>query len=183
MDAYTNPTLVPNGVSPLAQFYMYHWWNTFGVIISMRTDILSRKEDILEWIKQHQSKAFMCKKLKCKQNTLNSYLSKMGIEYAGNQFGTGIKHDPKYKSAIEYIKSSCVKSQTLKDKLIRDGLKEDACECCGLTEWLGEKLTLELHHKNGDHYDNDLNNLAILCPNCHSIQASHKKSKSIYNNQ
>lgn len=149
----------------------------------MRTDILKRKEDILEWIEHHQSKAFMCKELKCKQSTLNSYLTKMGIEYAGNQSGKGIKSGNNYKTAIEYIKGSCIESKILKYKLIRDGLKEDVCENCGINEWLGVKLTLELHHKNGDHYDNDLDNLVILCPNCHSIQESHKKSRLIYNNQ
>ena len=149
----------------------------------MRIDILNRKDDILEWISNNQSKAFMCKQLKCKQSTLNHYLTKMGIEYSGNQSGKGIKTDPKYKSAMEYARGSCVKSKTLKYKLIRDGLKEDVCECCGLSEWLGVKLVLELHHKNGDHYDNDLDNLVILCPNCHSIQDSHKQSRSIYNNQ
>lgn len=105
----------------------------------------------------------------------------MGIDYAGNQSGKGIKTDPKYKSAEEYAQGSSVKSSLLKEKMIRDGLKENKCELCGLSEWMDVKLTLELHHKNGDHYDNDLSNLQILCPNCHSIQEAHKKSRMIYN--
>lgn len=147
----------------------------------MRNDILERKNEILEWISQDQSKAFMCKQLQCKQETLNSYLKKMGIEYAGNQGGKGIKHDPGYKTAEEYIQSNSIKSSKLKDKLIRDGIKQDCCEQCGISEWLGAKLVLELHHKNGNHYDNSLDNLIILCPNCHSIQESHKNSRNIYN--
>lgn len=51
---------------------------------SLRTDILNRKEDILNWISQNQSKAFMCRELHCKPDTLNSYLDKMGIKYSGN---------------------------------------------------------------------------------------------------
>lgn len=147
----------------------------------MRTDILEKREKILEWIEANQSKAFMCKELQCKQDTLNAYLKKMGIEYKGNQGGKGIKVDPKYKTAKEYIQSSCIKSSKLKDKLIRDGIKINCCECCGLTQWQGVELVLELHHKDGNHYNNNLNNLVILCPNCHSIQESHKKSRSIYN--
>ena len=50
----------------------------------MRTDILERKEDILRWISENQSKAFMCRELQCKQDNLNSYLKKMGISYSGN---------------------------------------------------------------------------------------------------
>ena len=56
----------------------------------MRTDILERKEDILRWISENQSKAFMCRELQCKQDTLNSYLKKMGISYSGNIIKTEI---------------------------------------------------------------------------------------------
>ena len=51
----------------------------------MRTDILERKEDILQWIREERPKSYMCQQLSCKQTTLNSYLEKMGIEYAGQQ--------------------------------------------------------------------------------------------------
>ena len=50
-----------------------------------RNDILERKEDILQWISENQSKAFICRQLKCKPETLNSYLAKMGIDYKGNK--------------------------------------------------------------------------------------------------
>lgn len=56
----------------------------------------------------------------------------------------------------------------LKRRLLAAGLKPDACEECGLTEWRGQPLALELHHRNGRPRDNRLENLAILCPNCHS---------------
>ena len=70
----------------------------------MRTDILERKEEILQWIQENQSKAFISKELKCKQSTLNLYLEKMGISYAGNQGGKGIRTAPNYKSAEEYAR-------------------------------------------------------------------------------
>lgn len=147
----------------------------------MRNDILERKNEIIEWIKQNKPKAFICRQLQCKQDTLNLYLDKMDIVYTGNQGASGNKKAPNYKTAIEYVNSTYIKSTVLKDKLIRDGLKENKCENCGISTWLGVDIVLELHHKNGNHYDNDLNNLQILCPNCHSIQGAHKKSRSIYN--
>ena len=147
----------------------------------MRNDILERKDEILEWMEQRKSKAFMCRQLQCKQDTLNLYLDKMGINYVGNQGGFGIKKAPNYLPIMEYINSTCVKSNVLKEKLIREGYKENKCENCGITTWFGTDIVLELHHKNGNHYDNDLSNLQILCPNCHSIQESHKKSRAIYN--
>ena len=56
----------------------------------------------------------------------------------------------------------------LKARLIEAGLKEPRCERCGLTDWRGKPLPLELHHVNGDGHDNRLENLLLLCPNCHS---------------
>jgi hypothetical protein len=56
----------------------------------------------------------------------------------------------------------------VKRRLLEAGLKENRCEECGISEWLGRPLTLELHHRNGIRDDNRLENLAILCPNCHS---------------
>jgi len=57
----------------------------------------------------------------------------------------------------------------VKRTLIRDKLIEYKCEKCNNTgEWLGEKITLQLEHKNGVNNDNRIENLCFLCPNCHS---------------
>ena len=56
----------------------------------------------------------------------------------------------------------------LKKRLFKEGVKEYKCEKCGISEWNNEPIILELHHVNGNHNDNHLENLQILCPNCHS---------------
>lgn len=140
----------------------------------MRKDLIKQKENILKWIDKNQSKAFMCKELKCRPDTLNRWLDKMDITYGGNKSGKGIKKDPKRKTVLEYIKSTYVKSYKLKSKLIEDGLKECICECCNEIEWLGQPIPLELHHVDGNHYNNELDNLEILCPNCHALTPSYR---------
>ena len=105
----------------------------------MRTDILERQNEIIGWINENQSKAFICKQLSCKESTLDTWLKKIGISYSGNRGGKGIKQSNRRKSAIEYLRSSHITSYRLKLKLFADGVKDEKCECCGITEWQGQK--------------------------------------------
>jgi transposase len=56
----------------------------------------------------------------------------------------------------------------LKSRLLEAGLLSRLCAECGITRWREQPLSLELHHINGDGHDNRLENLTLLCPNCHS---------------
>lgn len=58
--------------------------------------------------------------------------------------------------------------RNLKIRLLSAGIKASCCERCGLTEWQGSPLSLALHHVNADRLDNRIENLNLLCPNCHS---------------
>ena len=74
----------------------------------MRNDIQKQKNNILQWIKQNRSKAYICKQLKCKPETLNGWLKRMDIEYSGNK---GLKARPQDKNisnripALDYLKT------------------------------------------------------------------------------
>ncbi len=56
----------------------------------------------------------------------------------------------------------------IKRRLLRAGLLENRCNACGIDDWLGERLTIQIDHINGVRGDYRLENLRMLCPNCHS---------------
>ena len=145
----------------------------------MRSDILEKKNQILIWIDENKSKAFIAKELGCKQETLNKYLEKMGIEYAGNQSGKG---QPKRKPKMtleDYLENSeDIQTNKVRKKILEEGLKPHRCECCGLEEWMGKPIPLELHHKDGDRHHNELENYELLCPNCHAFTDSYRGKNS-----
>jgi hypothetical protein len=144
----------------------------------MRQDIVDKKQDILQWISENRSKAFICKSLRCKPDTLESYLKKFGVTYSGNQGSRGAKCSKNYVTAMEYVKNTYVSAHKLRIKLIRDGIKKHECEICGITEWMGKDVPLELDHIDGNHYNNDLCNLRIICPNCHSQTETNSGKKN-----
>ena len=86
---------------------------------------------------------------------------------------------PKKRLSDILCENSTGNSNKLKKRLIAYGVKEYKCENpeCGISEWHGVPIELELHHINGNHYDNRLENLVLLCPNCHS-QTSNFRGKN-----
>lgn len=145
----------------------------------MRTNILEKKELILDLINKNTPKSKISKILMCKPITLDSYLMKMEISYEGNKGAKGHKVSNSRKPALYYIDNNIpIDTHKLKNKLIQDGIKLHKCECCGMTEWQGSKIPIELHHIDGDRYNNKLNNLQILCPNCHAQTDNHAVKKT-----
>jgi 5-methylcytosine-specific restriction endonuclease McrA len=58
--------------------------------------------------------------------------------------------------------------RSVKTRLLNDGILENVCSQCGLRSWKGEPLSMHIDHINGLREDHRLENLRMLCPNCHS---------------
>ena len=84
---------------------------------------------------------------------------------AGIKSSAQMVHDL-YKNTDDISKEKRLSSKKLRTFLLYKGKKEE-CEVCGLTECVGKKIRLDIHHKDGDCYNNHLNNLQFICPNCH----------------
>lgn len=145
----------------------------------MRTDILEKKDQILHWIEENQSKAYMSKQLNCKQETLNRYLKLMDIDYNGNQSGKGLQKQHNKLTLAEYLEQSIdIQTNKVRIKILEEGLKPYQCECCGLETWMGQPIPLEVHHKDGNRHHNELSNYELLCPNCHALTDSYRGKNS-----
>lgn len=70
-----------------------------------------------------------------------------------------------------------ISSYKLKIRILKDKIKEYRCEECGLENWNGSPIPLELHHINGNNKDNKLENLKLLCPNCHALTDNYRNRK------
>ena len=82
-----------------------------------------------------------------------------------------------------YLKeNSNTSSHWLRIRLIEEGLKQKSCEICKIDTWMGKECPLHLDHINGIHSDNRLENLRILCPNCHAQTPTYAgKNRGINN--
>jgi len=65
-------------------------------------------------------------------------------------------------------------SHKLRLRLIKEDFFEHKCYVCGLVEWLGKPIPLELEHINGQSDDNRIDNLTLLCPNCHAQTLTYR---------
>lgn len=91
--------------------------------------------------------------------------------YNTNQSGKGVKkQNPQIPLHEIIVEGKCPHYQSfkLKNRLYKEGIKKKNCENCGISHWLDKPLALELHHLDGNRQNHLLNNLKLLCPNCHS---------------
>jgi len=102
-----------------------------------------------------------------------SKVSELGLDikhFTGRGHLKGKNHSWTPKQPLTDIlkENNYFNTNSLKLRLFKENVKERKCEVCFNTEWLGKPIPLELDHINGINTDNRLQNLKILCPNCHA---------------
>lgn len=118
-------------------------------------------------------------------STFKRKASKLGL-YAPNQGASGTKKPFELKNNSVKIPLEDVlnglhpqyQSNKLRTRLIQEGIKTHKCEWCGNKEWRGKPISLEVDHINGIRNDHKLENLRLLCPNCHA-QTNTYRGKNI----
>jgi len=135
-----------------------------------RNDIINKEniELINLWISENRPKTWICKQFRCRPNTLDGKLETIGINYKGNKGGKGKKFPKRREISLYFNGNIFINSSNLRIRLIEEGLKEEKCEKCLNFLWEGNKIPLDLHHIDGNRFNNTLENLSILCKNCHA---------------
>lgn len=90
---------------------------------------------------------------------------------------------PRRKTIDELLQKGSSLNDKQKLRLIQANVLIEKCYECSITHWQNRKLSLHLDHINGDHYDNRLENLRLLCPNCHSLTPTYCRRKTTNESQ
>lgn len=165
----------------------------------MEESIIS-KENCEKIVKKVYSIAEFCREMGWKPcggnyKTFHKYVKEYNLD---TSHFTGQKSNLKNKNNVGksidefFSKEKIIKSKDIINKLVSNGIKDYKCEKCGISKWNGEEIRLQVHHKDGDHFNNEIDNIQLLCPNCHSQtdtfagkknkkgECTHKKYKHKY---
>lgn len=160
-------------------------------------DVLLEKEEkekkhellIVDLIKTSNSLYEVCKKLNKKPTNTNykrlrNISKKYNVDVSKMEKNKHQKRKPYTIDEVLCVDSK-VNSYKVRNLLLKNGIKEHRCESCKRTEWEGEIIPLQLHHINAINTDNRIENLMLLCPNCHALTDSYcgknktKKKKDV----
>ena len=133
------------------------------------------KEKLEPIIQRSNTVSDVLRELNLKQSGGNHHhivklINQYGIDrshFIGQGHNKGKKAHNKRPTA-EYLNNEHkINSSNLRQRLLKEGYFNHECQLCGLSKWLNHPIPLELHHIDNNHFNNNLSNLQILCPNCH----------------
>ena len=106
---------------------------------------------------------------------LYDYFTNIDISgHKGQAIRKGVKFGPR-RPIEDYLNGNIkISSLKLKIRLIKDGFFTKQCSHCKLHKWIDQDIPLELHHIDGVNSNNKLENLCLLCPNCHALTENYR---------
>jgi len=108
--------------------------------------------------------------------TINKLFKKYNIDishFTGSLWSKGRIIGTKVDIQDYLSNKRSITSHKLRLRLIKLGLLKLQCSSCLLSEWQNKTIPLELDHIDGNHLNNNLSNLRLLCPNCHAQTPTH----------
>jgi len=155
-----------------------------------------RRQELECLVKGHHSIRRMAAAAEVSPTTIRYWLRVWEMKSEGHQFGHDMRVKPKLscrncgktvkRRPNVYCSLSCqyqfrrrvkIEDGTACARLLKSYLlecRESRCEICGLAEWMDRLIPLELDHKDGDATNNSLDNLRLICPNCHAQTQTYK---------
>lgn len=115
--------------------------------------------------------------------TVKQKIANIGLDtshFTGRGWNKGLQFRPRPEKPLQelLVANSTYQSNKLRKRLIRESYFETKCYKCNLKEWFGYPILLELEHIDGDKSNNQLENLTLLCPNCHALTSTWRRRKS-----
>lgn len=145
------------------------------------------KEELQKFVDESKTFKDLVKKLGFKNDHhpyLHERLNNDNIDYSKFYISWKDNRTNRLKEKIPteqiLVKNSKYRARkNLKKRLFKEELLKEQCNNCSLGPiWQNKPITLQLHHIDGDHYNNELSNLQILCPNCHSQTNTYARCKT-----
>lgn len=109
--------------------------------------------------------------------SVNNYISQNKIDvshFKGRGWNKGQIIGPKRPISDYLANTFSITSHKLRKRLIAEKIFEPRCSNCNLSDWFSQPIPLELEHKDGNHENNSLENLCLLCPNCHALTSTYR---------
>ena len=141
-------------------------------------------EDVINAVDKSKSIAGVLRMLELRPiggnyRTINRIVNQYGIDvshFTGQGWNVGLQFKPKVQVSDEsiFVEDSNYKCSWRLRERYKKLTGISYCENCGLSEWQGHQIPLEIHHINGVNTDNRKENLKLLCPNCHALTSNYR---------